>query len=181
LYLKANTSLFNGKNRLLHIAPEYCFIDRFEKLEHLDYLTADIESPLARVKMDIHQIPFDENSFDCVLCNHVLEHVENDKIAIKEILRVLKPGGWAILQVPFFPPIPELTLEDPSIQSPKDRFKKYGQEDHLRLYGHDFRQRLESCGFNVTEDQYLKSLPPEKVKRHALVNETIYFCTKPPV
>jgi hypothetical protein len=98
---------------------------------------------------------------------------------VKEILRVLRPGGWAILQVPFFPPVPEFTLEDPSIQSSKDRFENYGQEDHLRLYGHDYRQRLESCGFAVIEDKFIESLPPEQVKRYALINEVIYFCTKP--
>jgi len=180
LYLKQRTTLFSEKQRMLHIAPEYCFIQRFESIKTLDYITADIESPLAKVKMDIHQIPFDKDSFDCVMCNHVIEHVENDILALKEILRVLKPGGWAIIQVPFYEPLPEFTLEDPGITSRSQRFKMYGQEDHLRLYGKDYRQRLESCGFGVTDENFTESLPGEIVKKHALLPETVFCCTKPP-
>jgi SAM-dependent methyltransferase len=180
LYLKQRTSLFNEKQRMLHIAPEYCFIERFESIETLDYITADLESPLAKVKMDIHQIPFDAHSFDCVLCNHVIEHVENDLLAITEILRVLKPGGWAIIQVPFFEPVPEKTFEDPAITSRSQRFKMYGQEDHLRLYGKDYKQRLETCGFRVKEENFTGSLPRETVAQNALLPETIYVCMKPP-
>lgn len=179
LFLNNQTSLFKQKNRLLHIAPEYCFIDRLEKVDVLDYITADIESPLAKVKMDVHNIPFEDNSFDCVLCNHVLEHVDNDRLAMKEILRVLKPGGWAILQVPFFEPIPDVTYEDSSITTTRDRIKYYGQEDHQRLYGYDYKQRIESCGFEVIEDRYFDSLSPETIKRYALLDETIYRCIKP--
>jgi len=179
LFLKNKTSLFSDYHRMLHIAPEYCFISRLEQIEALEYITADIESPLAKVKMDVHQIPFDENSFDCVLCNHVLEHVDDDRAAMKEIYRVLRPGGWAILQVPFFEPVPNQTYEDPSITSAKDRIKQYGQEDHQRLYGNDYKDRLQSCGFQVTEDRYFDTLGPESIKKHALVDETIFYCTKP--
>jgi SAM-dependent methyltransferase len=179
IYLDQKTTLFTEKQRLLHIAPEYCFIDRFESLANLDYITADLESPLAKVKMDIHEIPFEQDSFDCVLCNHVIEHVDNDLLAVKEILRVLKPGGWAIIQVPFFEPVPDQTFEDPSITSSSERFKKYGQKDHLRLYGKDYKQRLERCGFQVKEEEFVKQLPPETVSKFALVSETIYHCIKP--
>ena len=179
IYLKQQTNLFLDQQKLLHIAPEYCFIDRFESIQTLDYITADIESPLAKVKMDIHEIPFDDDTFDCVMCNHVLEHLEDDRSAVKEILRVLKPGGWAILQVPFFPPIPDETLEDPNIKSPGERYEKYGQKDHLRLYGKDYPLRLESCGFKVNVDRFVDSLSEEQVKKMALLNEEIYFCTKP--
>ena len=179
LYLQQKTTLFTENQRLLHIAPEYCFIDRFESLENLDYVTADIESPLAKVKLDILQMPFDQGSFDCVLCNHVIEHVEDDLLAVKEMLRVLKPGGWAIIQVPFFEPVPEHTFEDPSITSDSERFKKYGQKDHLRLYGKDYKQRLESCGFQVNEVEFIKSLPAETVSQFALLDETVYHCFKP--
>ncbi len=178
VYLKNKTSLFNQAQRLLHIAPEYCFINRFESLDHLDYLTADIESPLAKVKMDIHKMPFEDNSFDCALCNHVMEHLTDDRQAMKEILRVLKPGGWAIIQVPFFPPFPDQTFEDPSIAIPEDRLKNYGQKDHVRLYGKDYKDRLESCGFQVIEDHYVDSLTTDMVKKFALPKEAIYFCSK---
>lgn len=179
LFLKAKTTLFEDRQRLLHIAPEYCFIDRFDRIQHLEYITADIESPLAKVRMDVHQIPFEDNHFDCILCNHVLEHVKNDKLAMKEIIRVLKPGGWAILQVPFFEPVPENTFEDPTIQTTRGRMEKYGQEDHLRLYGKDYKSRLEQRGFEVCADRFIESLPAETVKKYALVDETIFFCTKP--
>ena len=179
VYLHQRTTLFTEKQRLLHIAPEYCFIDRFESLNNLEYVTADLESPLAKVKMDILQMPFEPNTFDCVLCNHVLEHVEDDSKAASEILRVLKPGGWAILQVPFFEPVPEQTFEDPSITSNSERFKMYGQKDHLRLYGKDYKKRLESWGFQVLEESFVDSLPAEIAQKYALVKETIYHCIKP--
>jgi len=178
VYLKDKTSLFNQAQRLLHIAPEYCFIDRFESLNHLDYITADIESPLAKVKMDIHHMPFEDNSFDCVLCNHVMEHLTDDRRAMKEIIRVLKPGGWAIIQVPFFPPVPEHTFEDSDITSPGDRMKQFGQKDHIRLYGKDYKERLENCGFQVVEDHYVDTLPTDIFKKFALSKEAIYFCSK---
>ncbi len=179
VYMKQKTSLFQQEQRLLHIAPEYCFIDRMEAIDTLEYVTADIESPLAKVKMDILDMPFKQSSFDCVLCNHVIEHVEDDLKALDEILRVLKPGGWAIIQVPFFEPVPEHTFEDPAITAPAERFKAYGQKDHLRLYGKDYKQRLESCGFNVKEDYFVNSLPMEQVRQYALSREPVYFCTRP--
>ena len=163
---------------MLHVAPEYCFIDRFAGLKNLDYLTADLESPLAEIKMDIHQMPFEADSFDSVMCNHVLEHVDNDLLALSEIHRVLKPGGWAIVQVPFFPPIPEKTLEDPLVQTPAERFEKYGQEDHVRLYGNDYKQRLESCGFQVRADEYARKVSKQDFETYALSNEVIFFCEK---
>ena len=97
-----------------------------------------------------------------------MEHVEDDRLAMKEILRVLKPGGWAIIQVPFFPPVPDETLEDPNIKTPKQRLAKYGQKDHLRLYGKDYKIRLEECGFQVSEDNYVETLPNETVDRFGL-------------
>ena len=121
LYLREQTDFFNTKLDVLHIAPEACFIPRFEKQHGDQYITADIESPLAKVKMDIHDIPFPENTFDVVLCNHVLEHVRDDIRAMSEIRRVLKPGGFAILQIPFFKPVQEKTFEDSSITDPKER------------------------------------------------------------
>ena len=178
VYLKEKTSLFTQQQRLLHIAPEYCFIGRLESIKSLQYVTADLESPLAKVKMDIHEMPFEDDSFDSSLCNHVMEHVTDDIKAMKEILRVLKPGGWAIIQVPFFPPLPEKTLEDPNITTPSERIKNFGQEDHVRLYGKDYKKRLESCGFHVLEDHYANSLSPEIIRKFALPKEAVFFCTK---
>lgn len=178
LYLKNKTNFFTDKIKLLHIAPELCFMDIFESMENLEYITGDLESPLAKVKMDVLDIPFEENSFDVVFCNHVMEHVESDIKAMKEIYRVLKPGGWAIMQSPVYPYL-EKTLEDSSITDPLEREKVYGQNDHLRMFGRDYGDRLKSAGFTVTEDNYLKELSEEIRKRYALPGEeVIYFCKK---
>lgn len=179
LFLKDKSNFFTGNLDFLHIAPEVCFIDKFRELHGDKYITADIESPLADLKMDVHEIPFEDNKFDWVICNHVMEHVENDRKAMKEILRVLKPGGHAIMQIPIFHPIPDVTLEDPSITSPKEREKVYGQDDHVRMYGKDYPQRLEECGFKVEPVDYAKELTEEERFRYALPeDEIIYFCSK---
>lgn len=179
LYLNERTGFFKEKQRVLHIAPEACFIPRFEKLHGANYITADIESPLAKVKMDIHNIPFDQNSFDVVLCNHVLEHVTDDIRAISEIHRVLKPGGFAILQVPFFSPVPDNTFEDPSIVDKREREKMFGQDDHVRKYGKDYPMRISKGGLNPFEDAFAAQLPEETLKKFGLVKqEVIYGGTK---
>jgi SAM-dependent methyltransferase len=175
LYLERKTEFFTKKAKMLHIAPELCFMDRFEALPNLEYITGDIESPLAKVKMDIHEIPFEENTFDVIFCNHVLEHVEDDILAMKEMLRVLKPGGWAILQVPFFYPLPETTYEDKSITSPAEREKAFGQDDHVRMFGEDYGARLASAGFKVVEEKLVMELPEEEVNRFALPKEEIIY------
>lgn len=179
LYLQRKTNFFKEDIKLLHVAPEYCFIDRFEKMKNLDYITADIESPLAKVKMDIHQIPFEANTFDVAFCNHVMEHVDDDIKAMSELHRVLKPGGWAIIQSPQ-DWSRATTYEDPTITDPKERERLFWQDDHLRLFGRDYGQRLEKGGFKVTEDRFvMNELTPEEVKRYALpANEVIYFCQK---
>lgn len=180
LYLQDRTNFFKKRLHFLHIAPEQCFMKPFEQQHGEGYITADLVSPLARVKMDVHDIPFEADTFDAAMCNHVMEHVDDDIKAMKEILRVLKPGGWAILQVPFFSPVPDETFEDPSIVSPAEREMKYGQDDHVRLYGKDYPERLRSAGFEVTEDDYVKGLSEEAIRRYALPpNEIIYFCRKP--
>ena len=154
LYLREKTNFFQQKLKVLHIAPEHCFMKRFEQQHGAGYITADLESPLAKVKMDIHQIPFEENHFDVVLCNHVLEHVADDLKAMSEINRVLKPGGWAILQVPFFSPVPETTLEDHTITNPREREKIFGQDDHVRKFGKDYPQRIEHSGLQCIADAF---------------------------
>lgn len=175
LYLQEKSDFFKKKLRVLHIAPEACFIKRFEKLHNDGYITADIESPLAKVKMDIHEIPFEASSFDVVLCNHVLEHVRDDIKAMSEIHRVLKPGGFSILQVPFFKPVPDKTFEDPSVIDPKEREKIFGQDDHVRKYGHDYAQRIESAGLKAVEDQFVNELNENMRTKFGLVKgEVIY-------
>lgn len=175
LYLSETTGFFKDKLHVLHIAPEACFIKRFEKIHGDQYITADIESPLAKVKMDIHQIPFQANTFDVVLCNHVLEHVRDDIQAMREMHRVLKPGGFTIQQIPFFTPVPDVTFEDASITDPRVREKIFGQDDHVRKYGHDYPKRMEQAGLKAIADNFVNDLSEEKRKRYGLVKgETIY-------
>lgn len=175
VYLQQETNFFQEKLTVLHIAPEACFIPRFEKLHGSGYITADIESPLAKVKMDIHQIPFPDNTFDAVLCNHVLEHVDDDLKAMGEIRRVLKPQGFAILQVPFFKPVPDQTFADPSIRDPRDRERIFGQDDHVRRYGKDYADRIRAAGLFPVEDEFVNTLDEETRKRFGLVKGEIIY------
>ena len=177
LYLKNETDFFTAPLKVLHVAPEHCFIDRFEKLSNLEYLTADIESPLAKVKMDVHSIPFPDNSFDVIFCNHVLEHVEDDILACSEFNRVLKPGGWGILQSPVYPM--EKTLEDKTITDPAERERIFGQRDHVRKFGKDYAERLRKSGLNIEENQFVKQIGSDLIKKYALAeNEVIFVCRK---
>ncbi|MCU0326877.1 MAG: methyltransferase domain-containing protein [Spirosomaceae bacterium] len=179
LYLREKTNFYTAdKLKVLHVAPEYCFIDRFEAMKNLEYITADIESPLAKVKMDIHQIPFEANTFDVAFCNHVMEHVDDYIKAMSELHRVLKPGGWAIIQSPQ-DWTKEHTFEDPTITDPAERERVFWQNDHLRLFGQDYGRELEKGGFKVIEDDFVLKMDKNLVKRYALPEgEIIYFCQK---
>lgn len=179
LYLREKTDFFQKKLDVLHIAPEHCFMKPFEKQHGDKYITADIESPLAKVKMDIHEMPFEDSRFDAVLCNHVLEHVTDDIKAMSEIRRVLKPGGWAIMQIPFFSPVPDVTFEDHSITDKREREKIFGQDDHVRKYGRDYSKRIEKAGLKAKEDRFVFELPKETVGKYGLPHsEVIYVGVK---
>jgi len=182
LYLKNETSFFSEPLKMLHIAPEQSFYTRFKKIKTLIYHTGDLESPLAQFHFDIHQMPFGDNTYDMVMCNHVLEHVADEPKAGREILRVLKllkPGGQAILQVPINENF-EKTFEDPSITEPKDRTKYFGQYDHVRWHGKDYAQRLRSYGFDVKEVQYTDQFTAEDIEKMRLTREKVIFvATKP--
>jgi len=179
LYLERKTDFFTGRYKVLHIAPEYCFLKRFKALPNLEYITADLESPWADVKMDINAMPFHENEFDIVFCNHVLEHIPDDVHAMREILRVLKPGGWALMQVPMNPTA-EKTDEDPTITDPRERERRFLQDDHFRLYGKDYADRLAKAGFEVHIDRLIEELHEEEVRRFALMpGEHLYIGFKP--
>lgn len=177
LYLKDKTNLFNENLKVLHIAPEYAFQRIFKAMSNLDYVSADLSSPLAMVKMDITNITYEDNYFDVILCSHVLEHVMDDQKAMKEFWRVLKPSGWAILQVPIHSKL-DKTFEDPKIVLPEERERMFGRYDHVRKYARDYKDRLEEAGFTVKVDNYAKELGNDISKRYILGGEQIYFCSK---
>lgn len=177
LYLKNKTNLFNEKLKVLHIAPEKIFQKTLKSLPNLDYTSADLSADFAMIKMDITSIQYEDNHFDVILCNHVLEHVMDDQKAMKELLRVLKPGGWAILQVPTDTKL-DKTFEDPQIVSPEERERSFGRFDHVRVYGRDYGDRLEQAGFTVKVDDYVRELEDDTMQRYRLASEDIYFCSK---
>ena len=180
LYLEQKTTFFNPKNNLnvLHVAPEQAFYKRFKKQKNLNYTTTDLHSPLADVKADICELPFSDNTFDFIFCNHVLEHVIDDTKAMKELFRVLKPNGTGIFQVPQNLTL-DKTFEDPSITDPKERERLFGQYDHLRVYGKDYFDRLRSVGFKVNEIDYTSRFSQEKINYYRLSKgEIIPVCTK---
>ncbi len=174
LFLKNKTNFFTAKLKVLHVAPEQCFYSRFKKLENLDYITADMESPIANVRLDIQRMPFNDNVFDVVICNHVLEHVENDCKAMAEILRVMKKGGFAVMHVPMNLNM-DNTYEDPSITSPKEREKHFRQKDHYRLYGRDFPERVKKAGFKITEVNYTDELSRQTTERFRLIKKELMY------
>jgi SAM-dependent methyltransferase len=179
LYLRQRTEFFSRPAQVLHIAPEACFMPAFKKMHGVGYLTADLESPLASVTMDIHAMPFEANRFDVVLCNHVLEHVQNDLQALREIHRVLRPGGFAILQVPFFHPVPDVTFEDAAVTDPRQREKLFGQSDHVRKYGKDYAGRLAQSGLLPQPVPFADEFSEDERFRFGLARgEVIYRANK---
>lgn len=178
LYLKNETDFFTAPKKLLHFAPEQAFYKRFRNLKNLDYTTTDLYSPLADVKADICNLPFEDNSYDTILCNHVLEHIPDDTKAMQELYRVLKPGGMGIFQIPQ-DLSREITFEDNSITDQKTRAEIFGQYDHVRVYGRDYFDKLRSIGFTVSEVNYTKQLEPELVTKYCLApGEIIPVCFK---
>src|SRR5690606_8083829 len=172
LYLKEKTDFFTAPHKVLHFAPEQAFYKRFRNQKNLDYTTTDLNSPLADVKADICDLPFADNSFDFILCNHVLEHIPDDTKAMQELYRILKSGGTAILQIP-----QDLerskTFEDDSITDPKERAKIFGQYDHVRVYGRDYFEKLRKIGFEVEEVDYTNQLAPEVIDEYRLAKGEI--------
>lgn len=178
LYLKEKTNFFDKKYSVLHIAPEQPFLKRFRKLNNLEYITADLISPLADIKMDIRSMPFENERFDIVICNHVLEHIDDDIMAISEVYRVLKKNGFAILQVPI-DYNRKTTYEDASITDRKSREEIFGQYDHVRVYGLDYGKRLSKAGFEVDENHFVESFTKDQIEFYRFdANEILYIAHK---
>lgn len=172
LYLQKDTKFFTDNLKVLSLAPEQCFLKRFKSLKNLNYTTADLYSPIVDVKADILNLPFKDNSFDVIFCNHVLEHIPDDAKAMSELYRVMKPGGWGIIQVPMNYGL-DKTYEDFSITSPEERKKHFGQYDHVRWYGMDYFNRLEKAGFEVEQVKYYETLSQSEMEKYCLSKNEI--------
>ena len=167
--------------RLLHVAPEVALMRKFSKIyasQPEKYVTADLESPLADMHFDIQHIPLEDESFDAVICNHILEHVEDDHQAMREILRILRKGGWGVILSPIDMQREE-TFEDDTITDEAERTRIFGQYDHRRIYGRDYAKRLEKAGFEVYECDYANFIPAKEKELYALTDELLYIVRKP--
>lgn len=172
LYLQNETGFLNKKLKVLHVAPEQAFYKKFKKNKNWEYITVDLSSPLAEIKADITRLPFQDNSFDLIFCNHVLEHIKDDKKAMKELYRVMKPGGTGIFQVPLDKNRQE-SFEDDSITDPEERSRIFGQYDHVRIYGMDYFEKLKKCGFEVVKENYIDRFSKEEIDKYRLDKEEI--------
>lgn len=179
LFLINKTNVFSGKLKLMHIAPEPSLEQLFKQQPGIEYLSADLNKEKAMVKMDITQIQYPDETFDGIICNHVLEHIPDDTRAMQEIFRVLKTGGWAILQVPISKLL-ETTFEDFSITKPKERERVFGQNDHVRIYGQDYIARLKNAGFKVLDYKWDtdSGLEYNFSKINLNPDESVFYCTK---
>jgi len=181
LYLKNETSLFHPEQRskVLHVAPETCFEAAFRTIPGVDYLSIDLESPRAMQKMDLTNLPLADNTFDIIFCVHVLEHIPDAPQAMREMHRVLKPGGIGVILVPIDKAL-QKTFEDPSIITPEDRTKHYGQYDHVRQYGLDYPEHLGAAGFQVEViENYAQRLGEASVQRFRIDDsEDLYISRK---
>jgi predicted SAM-dependent methyltransferase len=187
LYMERKTDLLSdtsyklGRKKFLDIAPERCIEARLRRTLGAGYITADLYADNVDVKMDITDIHYPDESFDAIYCSHVLEHVSDDRKAMREFRRVLKIGGWAVIMVPI---IVENSMEDPAVTDPQERLRLYGQEDHVRAYGPDFKERLESAGFTVeivTPSDILTKKEMEKMQVVSGGGELLFclfFCRK---
>ena len=181
LFLCRETDIFSRPVRLLHVAPERPLERLFRASSRIEYITADKFRNSVAVKMDITSMPFPDMCFDAVLCNHVLEYVADEVTALKECYRVLKPGGWAIIQEQIAESL-EITYENPALVSAADRLAEYGDGDHVRLYGRDYARRMERGGFAVKVFDW--STEPEGFglpeNRYGLLErESVFFLRRP--
>jgi SAM-dependent methyltransferase len=175
LYLRDETDFFTAPMRVLHIAPENCFQSRFRRLANLDYVTADLEAP-ADVKLDLTASSLAAESFDVIFCLHILEHIPDDATAIAEMCRMIRPGGFVVVDVPLDDR--DETFE-PVTDDPTERYRLLGQRDHVRFYGRaDLRRRLASGGFDVSVEE-LVDLPDDQRRLYAVPQgATVHVCRR---
>ena len=172
LYLDRETNFLTSNLKVLHVAPEQVFYKKFKKLKNWEYFTFDLNSPIADIKGDLISTNFKDEYFDLIICNHVLEHIEDDKSALDEMYRILKYNGISILQVPINVKR-ENTFEDLSIKSKIQREKYFGQYDHVREYGLDFKDRVEQAGFKVEMINYSEKISENLVIKYGLMKDDL--------
>ena len=178
LYLQQHTDIFAKNLSLLHIAPEYFPAKEFTASANIRYVPAGLRAPYIKVELDILQIPFPDNCFEVVICYHVLDRILDDVQAMREMHRVLKPGGLVFPQSPI-DDRRDTTFEDPTCVTPEDRERLFGKSYHVRIYGLDFKDRLAEAGFSVRLDHFVDTLSPETIERYGLTGEgVLYICTK---
>lgn len=179
LWLERHSGLFDNLPRLLHIAPEVSLMRHFRQLYRgtTNYITADLESPLAEMHFDVQNIPLESKSVDVIICNHLLEHVDDDLRAMRELYRVLRRGGWGIMLVPEDRSL-ECTFEDDTITDPEERTRRFGQYDHKRLYGRDYDDRLRAAGFRVERIAGREFLTQEERRLYATGMEDMVIVHK---
>jgi len=166
------------KYTMLDIAPTFCLQKVFKGNSNIEYVSFDISSPLAEIKGDITKMIFENNSFDIIICSHVLEHIENDLTALSEINRVLKSNGKAFFQIPLDKKM-KSTFEDKTITNPEQRKEIYGQSDHVRIYGLDFPERLEKTGWTYEIINCSDTFDESLIRKYCLLeDEQIFVCTK---
>ena len=166
--------------KMLHIAPEVALMRKFKKMYASTpdrYVTADLESPLADMHFDVQQIPLEAESFDAIICNHIMEHVEDDRKALKELYRIMRRGGWGVILSPVELER-EKTFEDDTITDPAERTRIFGQYDHRRIYGRDYAERLREAGFEVYDIDYKNELSKAEQELYALPTDHLYIVCK---
>ncbi len=180
LYITRETDLAARLPRTLHIAPEVCIMRHLKplfKAQRDNYVTADLESPLADIHFDVQQIPLADNSFDVVICNHLLEHVESDMKALGELYRIMRPKGWGVLLSPVELTRPT-TFEVDSITDPDERTRFFVQYDLRRIYGADYIERLRRAGFEAEQIDFASRLTPGERKLYALPDDPVFVVRK---
>jgi len=172
LYLTKELNILHDSLKILHVAPELSYFEVLKKQKNIEYFPGDkmvdgYSNQKGVNNIDLTELKYDNDFFDLIICNHVLEHISDDRKAISEIYRVLKNGGKAIVTVPIDENL-EKTREDPCIISPVDRKKYFGQWDHLRVYATDVKQRFENEGFNTEMIRYASKFSAEERSKMGL-------------
>ncbi len=181
MFLEKKTDLHQKPVRLLHIAPERLFFNRFKNAKNIDYHPVDKfpnAYPAGTKYLDILETGLGDNTYDVIICNHVFQYIEDDRKAMRELFRILKPGGWAILQVPIDRSL-QTTYEDFTITDPRERAIAFGLAEHVRFYGPDYAKRLQEAGFSVREENYSESFSDDEIFRYGFwKGDPIYICSK---